>query len=314
MKVVITHQIPAPAEKMLKDAGHEVIVGSHDFTGANAILSLLNDKITGEVMDAAGPQLKIIANYAVGFDNIDLEAAKKRNIYVTNTPGGFVESVAEHTIALALAVTRRILEADKYVRDNKYHAWEPMLLMGTQLYGKKIGIVGLGRIGSFVAKIAHYGFSMQVLYHTHKPDLAMEAEMGAVYCDTLDKLLASADIVSLHVPLCAETKHLISGPQLKTMKMSSILINTARGAVVDELALIEALKNKTIAGAGLDVFEEESNPENLTVNPELTSLTNIVLTPHIASSTAEARGEMSRIAAENILAALNGQAPPNLCQ
>jgi len=329
MKVVVTRKIPGKAVEMLKTAGHEVVVNQEDrvltveelekfVVGAEGILSLLTDKITGEVMDAAGKQLKIVANYAVGFDNIDLEAAKARNIYVTNTPGGFTETVAEHTFALILAVARRIVEADKYIREGKYKCWEPELLMGTLLYGKHIGIVGLGRIGSYVAKIAHYGFSMQVLYFSHKPDLQLESEMGAVYCDRLDELLASADVVSLHVPLTEETRHMISKPQLSGMKKSAILVNTARGPVVDEVALIQALSEKWIAGAGLDVFEEETNIDLASsescVNPELLALPNVVLTPHIASSTIEARAEMSKIAAENIIAALSGQVPENLAK
>ncbi len=329
MKVVVTRKIPGPAEEMLKTAGYDVVVNSEDrvlteeelktfVAGADGILSLLTDKIDGAVLDAAGKQLKIVANYAVGFDNVDLEAARARNVYVTNTPGGFTEAVAEHTFALILAVTRRILQADKFVREGKYHNWEPELLMGTQLYGKQLGVVGLGRIGTYVAKIAHYGFSMQVLYYAHKPDMQVESEMGAVFCDDLSELLKTADVVSLHVPLTPETKHLISKPQLSGMKKTAILVNTARGAVVDEAALITALKEKWIAGAGLDVFEEEANIDLAssasTVNPELLSLPNIVLTPHIASSTIEARSEMSRIAAENLIAALSGEMPKDLAK
>ncbi len=329
MKVVVTRKIPGPAIDLLQQQGYEVAVNNEDrvlgieelkefVVGADGVLSLLTDKVTGEVMDAAGKQLKVVANYAVGFDNIDLEAAKARNIYITNTPGGFTEAVAEHTFALILAVARRIIEADKFVRDGKYKCWEPELLMGTQLYGKHIGIVGLGRIGTYVAKIAHYGFSMQVLYYSHKPDMQIESEMGAVYCDRLDELLASADVVSLHVPLTAETKHMISKTQLSGMKKTAILINTARGPVVDEAVLIQALKERWIAGAGLDVYEEEVNIDlassSSTVNPELLGLPNVVLTPHIASSTIEARTEMSKIAAENIIAALSGKVPENLAK
>ncbi|MCL4390215.1 D-glycerate dehydrogenase [Patescibacteria group bacterium] len=317
MKVVITQKIPGPAEEMLKKAGHDVVVGT-DFSGADAILSLLTDKVDGAMMDAAGKQLKIVANYAVGFDNIDLEAAKARHVYVTNTPGGFTEAVAEHTFALILAVARRIVDADRFVRDCQYKCWQPELFIGEQLYGKSIGVVGMGRIGSYVAKIAHYGFSMQVLYHSHKPDMQTEAEMGAVFCDSLDELLKTAVVVTLHVPLTAETKHLISKPQLSAMKKTAIIINTARGAVIDEAALITALSEKWIAGAGLDVFEEEANIDLTSsekmVNQKLFGLPNVVLTPHIGSATAEARAEMSRLAAQNIIAALSGEPPPNLAK
>lgn len=310
MKVVITHKIPGPAEGMLKKAGYEVVIGN-DFAGADAILSLLTNKIDASVMDTAGKQLKIIANYAVGFDNVDLAAAKERNIFVTNTPGGFTEAVAEETMALILALGKKIVEADKFVRDGKYHGWEPELFMGSQLYGKEIGIVGLGRIGSYVAKIAHFGFSMQVLYYSHKPDMEIESQMGAMFCDNLDDLLKRVDVVSLHVPLTDETRHMISKAQLSEMKKTAFLINTARGPVVDEMALIQALKEGWIAGAGLDVFEEESVPGS-TINPELFKLSNVVLTPHIASATPEARAEMSRLAAENIIDALSGKTPKDL--
>lgn len=309
MKVVFSHKISGPAEEMIKAAGYQVEYGLDKVAGASAILSLLTDKITGEIMDAAGRELKIIANYAVGFDNIDLAAAKQRNIFVTNTPGGFTEAVAEHTMALILAVTKRIIEADKFVRDGKYHGWEPELFIGTQLYGKEIGIVGLGRIGSYVAKIAHFGFSMQIIYYSHKPNMEIESQMGAKFCDNLADLLQRVDVVSLHVPLSDETRHLIGKKELSSMKKSAILVNTARGPIVDEAALIQALKEGWIAGAGLDVFENES-----TLNSELLTLNNLVLTPHIASATLEARGEMSRIAAENIIAALSGKAPKDLVE
>lgn len=327
MKVVLTRKIPGPAVDLLQTAGHEVVVNSEDkvltpdelktfVSGADGILSLLTDKISGEVMDAAGQQLKIIANYAVGFDNIDLDAAKQRNIFVTNTPGGFECAVAEHTIALALAVARKIVPADKYVRDGKYHQWEPEIFMGLELSGKTLGVVGMGRIGGQVAKAAKFGFGMKIAYHSHHKNDDLDPTLKAEFIDNLDNLLKVADIITLHVPLTAETKHLIGKPQLSGMKKSAILVNTARGPVVDEAALIEALKGGWIAGAGLDVFEDEVNIDlahtGITVNPDLLALPNVVLTPHIASATIEARSEMSRLAAENLLAAFKGQTPPNL--
>lgn len=295
MKVCFLHKIPGPAEELIKNAGHEII---SEPVGAEAVLSLLTDKIDGPFMDKIGPQLKIIANYAVGFDNIDVSAAKARNIFVTNTPGGFESSVAEQAVLLMLAVARKIIPADKYVREGKYVGWEPELFLGTEIAGKTIGIVGMGRIGSAVAKICGQGLGMKIL----------SCSRGT---GNLDDLLAQADVVSLHVPLNDETRHLISKKELSGMKKSAILINTARGAVVDEMALCEALQNGWIAGAGLDVFEDET-PIVSPTEKILHSLPNVVLTPHIGSATIEARSEMSRVAAQNIIAALSGKTPENL--
>lgn len=312
MKVVISRKIPGEAEQMLKAAGHEVVYGT-DFAGAEAILTMLTDKIDGGVMDAAGKQLKIIANYAVGFDNIDLEAAKQRNIFVTNTPGGFERSVAEHAVGLMLAVARRIVEADKFVRANEFDRWDPNLFIGTELAGKTLGIVGLGRIGTVMAEIASRAMGMKVLYFCPERKIDCEKEFGLEYCSTLLDLLAKSDVVSLHVPLTPGTKHMIGAKEISAMKKTAILINTARGAVVDELALAKALSEKWIAGAGLDVFEDETR---LVTESEkiLYSLDNVVLTPHIASATVEARTAMSKTAAENIIAALSGQTPPDLAK
>ena len=268
MKVCVTRKIPGPAVDLLQQAGHEVLAFPEDrvqtleelkqfVAGADAILSLLTDKVTGEVMDAAGKQLKIVANYAVGFDNVDLEAAKQRSIFVTNTPGGFEMAVAEHTIALMLAVARHIVEGDAYVRAGKYVQWEPELFMGTELFGKTLGVVGMGRIGLTVAKAAKFGFGMKIAYHAHKQIADSNEQLGAEFYDDLEKMLEISDVVSLHVPLTAETRHLISKKELSSMKKSAILINTARGAVVDEMSLCEALRERWIAGAGLDVLEGE---------------------------------------------------------
>ncbi|MBI4099414.1 D-glycerate dehydrogenase [Candidatus Microgenomates bacterium] len=307
MKVVVSRKIPGPAVDLLQQQGYEVVIGA-DFSGADAILSLLTDKITGEVMDAAGKQLKIIANYAVGFDNVDLEAAKQRNIFVTNTPGGFEASVAEHAIGLLIAVARKIVSGDAYVRAGKYIRWEPELFLGTELAKKTIGIIGMGRIGSVVARIAGAGLGMKVIYHSHGKE-----NIDAEFVDNLDDLLAKADVVTIHVPLNDETRHMISKKELSGMKKNAILINTSRGAIVDEEALCEALSNNWIAGAGLDVFEDET-PIVSPTEKILHSLSNVVLTPHIGSATVEARAEMSRTAAANIIAALSGQTPPNLAK
>lgn len=297
MKVCILHKVPGAAEEMIKSAGHEIVDNP---VGADGILSLLTDKIDGAFMDQAGLQLKIIANYAVGFDNIDLEAAKTRNIFVTNTPGGFETAVAEHTVGLILAVGRKIVQADKFVRAGEYERWDPNLFIGLEFSGKTIGIVGMGRIGSVVAKICGQGLGMKVVTCTKDKN-------------SLNDLLARSDVVSLHVPLCAETRHLIGQKELSLMKKTAILINTARGAVVEEMALAKALREKWILGAGLDVFEDETR---IVTDSEriLYGLENVVLTPHIASATLEARSEMSRLAAQNIIQALSGQTPKNLVQ
>lgn len=324
MKVCVTRAIPGPAVDLLQQAGHEVLVFADDrvqskeelmqfVAGADAILSLLTDKITAEVMDAAGKQLRIVANYAVGFDNIDLTAAKERNIFVTNTPGGFECSVAEHTMALMLAVVRHIVEGDNYVRAGKYVQWEPNLFLGMELKDKTLGIIGLGRIGIAVARAAKFGFGMKIAYHSHKKNDEMDPALQAEFFDDQNKMLAASDVVTLHVPLTAETRHLISSNELAAMKKTAVLINTARGAVVDEMALCTALQNGQIAGAGLDVFEDET-PVASESEKILWSLPNVVLTPHIASATVEARNEMGRMAAENIIAALSGQTPPNLAK
>jgi len=317
MKVFITRKIPGPAQEMLKAAGFEVVVNSQDrvlskdqlkkaVAGFDAVLSLLSDHIDGEVMDAVGPQLKIIANYAVGFDNIDITAAKERNIFVTNTPGVLTEAVAEHTFALLMAAARRIVESDRFTKEGKYKQWEPFGFLGPQISGKTIGIIGLGRIGSQVGQIAFGGFRMKILYYDVKRNSEFEMENQAKL-SPIDQILPQADFVTLHVPLLPETRHLINESRLKMMKKTAILVNTSRGPVVDENALVDALKNGTIAAAALDVYENEPN-----LADGLISLPNVILTPHIASATREAREAMSKTAAENIIAALTGTRPSSL--
>jgi len=269
--------------------------------GATALITLLTDKVDGELMDKIGSNLKIIANYAVGFDNIDIEAAKERGIIITNTPEAMTQAVAEHAVGLLLACARRIVEGDKYVRARKYKGWEPELLLGPEIVGKTLGIVGIGRIGSTLANIAYHGFGMKIIYNDLAHNEDVERNLQAEYAG-LHSLLEKSDFVSLHVPLCEETHHLISGDQLKVMKKTSILINTSRGGVIDEKALVVALKQKEIFAAGLDVFENESEPDE-----ELIALDNAVLTPHIASATDEARTEMSLCVAENVIEVLNNR-------
>ena len=315
-KIFITRQIPEKGINLLKEKNWDVSVGPEGkisreellkgAKGVEAILSVLTEKIDQEVMEAAGQQLKIIANYAVGYDNIDVAEAKKRNIMVTNTPGVLTEAVAEHTIALIFAIAERIVEADRYTRAGKYKAWGPKLLLGADIKGRTLGIVGLGRIGSEVARRMQDGFDLKIIYYDLKRNEELEKKYGMEYRD-LDDLLKEADFVSLHTALTEQTRHLINEERLKMMKPTACLVNTSRGPIIDEKALLEVLKSKGIAGAALDVFENE--PE---LTPGLTDLENAILTPHIASATEGTRDKMSEMAANNIIAALEGQTPPNL--
>jgi glyoxylate reductase len=279
--------------------------------GAHIIASILTEKIDAEVMDAAGDQLKMIANYAVGFNNIDIDAAKERGIIVTNAPASEVsESVAEHTIGLMFALAHRIVETDDFTRQGKYESWGPELLLGVDLAGKTVGIIGAGHIGSAVAKRSK-ALGMSIIYNNREQDAAFEEAYDATFMYK-DALLAAADFVTIHVPLVKETRHLISEPEINLMKPSAYLINTSRGPIVDELALVKALTEKRIAGAGLDVYECEPlidcDPND---NYELRSLKNVVLTPHTASATIETRQAMSRVLAKNVLAFVHEETPPN---
>ena len=319
MKIFVTRIVPEAGIKMLKDKGYEIAVNQEDRVltkeelitalkdqNYNALFCLLTDKIDSEVMDSFGPQLKIVANMAVGFDNIDAQEAKKRGIMITNTPGVLTDTVAEHTFALMLAIAHRISEADKFTRSGQYIGWAPMLMLGNDLSRKTLGIVGLGRIGSRVAHHGVKGFEMKVLYYDVNRNEEFEKEFGAVFV-SLDDLLKQSDFVSIHVPLLPATRHLINAEKLKLMKPTSYLVNTSRGPVIDEAALAKALADKTIKGAALDVFEFEP-----AINPDLIKLDNVILTPHIASATEETRSKMSALAATNIVEALEGRIPPNI--
>ena len=317
-KIFITRQIPEKGVNLLKDKGWDISVGPEGkisreellegVKGVDAILSVLTEKIDREVMEAAGQQLKIIANYAVGYNNIDVTEAKKREIMVTNTPGVLTDAVSDHAIGLLFATAQRIIEADKYTRAGKYKAWGPKLFLGGDITGKVLGIIGLGRVGSAVAQRMSQGFQMKVIYYDMKRNEEMEKKNGWEYKE-LEDVLKEADFVSLHTALTKETTHLINEERLKMIKPTAYLINTSRGPVVDEKALVEVLKNKGIAGAALDVFEKE--PELM---PGLADLDNVVLTPHIASATKGTRDKMAEMAANNVIAALEGQTPANLVE
>lgn len=320
LKIFITRKIPDSGINKLKEKEYEIEISPFDKVltkeelilaikekNFDALLCLLTDKIDKEIIDAAGANLKIIANYAVGFDNIDVKYAKEKGILITNTPDVLTNTVAEHAFALMLAISHRIAEADKFVREGKYQGWAPELLLGSDLFGKIIGIVGLGRIGARVAYQAVRGFDAKIIYHDVKRNEDFEKEFNAVYKEKLDDLLKEADYITLHVPLLPSTHHLINEEKLKIMKPTAYLINTSRGPIIDEMALVKALKERWIKGAALDVFENEPN-----LTPGLAELDNVILTPHIASGTEETRSKMAELAAENIIAALSGKTPPNL--
>ncbi len=319
-KIFITRKIPDAGPGKLQAAGHEVVVSEKDGVltkdeliaaikdmGYDAVLCLLTDKIDDDIFAAAGSQCKIFANYAVGFDNINLEAAKNRNMMVTNTPGVLTDTVAEHTFALMLAIAHRIVEADTFARTGKYTGWAPMMLLGTDLSKKTIGIVGLGRIGSRVAYHAAHGFDARIIYYDVKRSEEFEKEFNAEFKENVDDVFKEADFVSIHVPLLPSTVHLVDAHRLSLMKKTAYLINTSRGPIVDEKALAEALKNSVIKGAAIDVFEHEPM-----IEPGLIGLNNVIITPHIASATEATRSAMAVLAADNIIAALSGQPPPNL--
>jgi glyoxylate reductase len=317
-RIFVTRIIPDEGLKVLKrDKRVKLEVYPHDriipraellrrAKGADVILSILTDKMDKQLFEAAGPSLKMVANYAVGFDNIDLKEAAKRGIVVTNTPGPEIaETVAEHTIALIFALAHRVVEADQFARDGKYHGWGPQMLLGTDVIGKTVGIIGTGAIGSAVVRRMYDGFGVKIIYTDVKKNPELETRDQAKF-RTLEQLLREADFVSLHVPLLPSTRHLIGAKQLKMMKKTAYLVNTSRGPIVDEKALIAALQKKQIAGAGLDVYEHEPM-----IPRSLLKLQNVITTPHTASATIETRQTMSRRAAENILAFLDGKVPPN---
>jgi len=317
-EVFITRRIFPEAKEKLEKAGfgYEIndtgkILGKSELLkrvrGKQGLIPLLNDQVDSEVMDAS-PDLQVIANLAVGYDNVDVAAATERGIMVTNTPGVLTETTADLTFGLLLAAARRITEADSYVRQGDWNGWELMQPQtGIDVHGKTLGIVGMGRIGAAVARRAYSGFDMDVVYQSRTRKTGIEAELDSEYLE-LDELLERSDFVSLHVPLTSETKEMIGKKEFELMKDDAVLINVARGPVVDESALVEALKSGEIRGAGLDVFEAE--PE---VHPELKELDeNVVLTPHVGSASRETRLKIAEMGIENAIAALAGEEPPNL--
>lgn len=314
-KVIVTRVIPAAGLERLRAAcqiqvWEEELPPPYDWLlanvkGADGLLTLLTDRIDAGLMDAAGPQLKVISQMAVGYDNIDVPAATARGIAVGHTPGVLTEATADFTWALLTAAARRVVEGDRFARTGRWRTWGPTLLLGQDLYRATLGIVGLGRIGQAVARRAA-GFSMRVLYHARHPNPDLEASLGLTYVD-LETLLRESDFVSLHTPLTEATHHLISRPQLALMKPTAILINTARGPVVDPEALFQALAGGQIAGAALDVTE----PEPLPADHPLYGLDNIIICPHIASASVTTRNRMALMAAENLIAGLQGQPLPH---
>ena len=272
--------------------------------GIDGLLSLLTDTIDSEVMDEAGSQLKVISNYAVGFDNIDVPAATARNIPVGNTPDVLTDATADFTFALLMAVARRIPEAERYVHEGKWKTWGPMTLLGVDIQGATLGLVGFGRIGKAVARRA-LGFDMRVIYYSPN-EKKTYPDPNTTQVD-FETLLKESNFISLHTPLTPETRHLIDAEALSKMKPNAVLINTARGPVVDSEALYQALKEKRIFGAGLDV----TDPEPIPMESPLLTLDNIVIVPHIASASKTTRDQMSRIAAQNLIAGLKGERLPN---
>src|SRR4030042_2627249 len=315
-KAYITRELPERGLKKIKEhfdievwpeyapPPRKVIVDK--VATVDALVSLLSDKIDPEVFNAA-PKLKIVSQLAVGFDNIDIAEATRRGIYVTNTPEVLTDTTADFAWALLMTIARRVVEADKYVRTGKWKvSWHPAMLSGRDIYGATIGIIGAGRIGYAVAKRAK-GFDMRILFYDVIPRPEMEKDFGAKKVD-LDTLLKESDFVSVHVPLMKETHHLVNAQKLSLMKKTAYLINNSRGPVVDEKALYEALRKEQIAGAGLDVFEQEPTP----VDNPLLKLDNVVVAPHISSASLETRAKMSEMVADNLVSFFEGKKPPNL--
>ena len=315
-RVFVTLPLPSPGIDMLKERFDVTMMEAEGMppevlkrhvaeVNPVGIIGMVNVPITDEIM-AAAPHLRVVANYAVGYNNIDVSAATRRGVLVTNTPGVLTDATADLAFALILSVARRVVESDRFLRERKFKGWKADLLLGTDVYGRVLGIIGFGRIGQAVARRG-LGFNMSILYsdaRRAKPEV--ESELRAQYVP-LDELLRKADYVTIHADLNDQTRHLISERELKLMGPEHYLINAARGPIVDEKALVRALKEGWIRGAGLDVYEREPKTE-----PGLTDCWNAVLLPHLGSATVTARAAMAETAAKNLIAAVEGQTPPNL--
>jgi glyoxylate reductase len=312
-RIVVARRLPEGALALLHTAG-EVWVSPHDrplttgelaeaAVGADALVTLLHDRVDADLLAVAGPDLAIVANVAVGYDNIDVAAAARRGVTITNTPGVLTDATADLAMALILMATRRLAEGERLIRADTTWRWDMFMMLGTGLQSKTLGIVGLGEIGTATARRAR-AFGMRIIYAQRRraaPEL--EAELGASRVE-LDELLDCADVVSLHCPLTADTRHLVDSRRLARMRRGAFLVNTARGPIVDEVALVTALECGAIAGAALDVFEHE--PE---VHPGLIERDDVVLVPHLGSATQETRAEMGLLAARNVVAVLRGDPP-----
>lgn len=305
--IYITRKIPEAGLKLLKEKGINFDIGKSKIPPTkkellkilktkpyDGVISFLTDEINKEVFDTC-PTAKVFANFSVGFNNIDIDEAKERGIKASNTPGTSATAVAEHTVALMLALTTRLVEGDEFMRKGKFRGWDPDLFIGTDMKGKIIGLIGAGQIGTEVAKILHYGFNSKIIYSDISDCVALDEIEGTIR-KTTEEILREADIVSLHVPLLPSTHHLINKDTLAIMKKTAFLINTSRGPVVDEKALVEALKKNIIRGAGIDVFEFEPK-----LAKGLTKLPDVIITPHIASARQTARDMMAEIAVKNII-------------
>jgi glyoxylate reductase len=311
-RVLVTREIPEAGLRPLEDFDVTVLSERPPEYGelleaardAEGVLSTVTEKIDAEFMNAAGDDLKVVANMAVGYDNVDVGAAEERGIIVTNTPGVLDETTADTAFMLLLAAARRLGEGERIVRAGKWEAWGPKMLTGPDVWGKRLGVVGFGRIGQAVAQRAK-GFGMEILYHNRSRKEDAEGELEAQYLE-FDELLETCDFLSIHTPLTDETTHLIGGAEFDKMKPEAVLVNTSRGPVVDEAALAEALENKRIFAAGLDVYEEEPK-----VHPKLLELENVVLAPHIGSASIETRDKMAATAARDLRAVLRGERPEN---
>ncbi len=314
--VIVTRKLPEPIEaRMMELFDTRLNAADRPFgraqlveavRGCDVLVPTVTDRIDAAVLAQAGDRLRLIANYGTGVDNIDVDAAYKRGITVTNTPGVLTEDTADMTMALILAVARRLVEGERLARSGEWQGWAPTAMLGHRIWGKRLGIVGMGRIGSAVARRAR-GFGLSIHYHNRRrAHESLEAELEATYWESLDQMLARVDIVSVNCPHTPATYHLLSARRLKLLQSHAIVVNTSRGEVIDETALTRMLRDREIAGAGLDVFEHEP-----AINPKLRQLDNVVLLPHMGSSTIEGRLDMGEKVIINIKTFVDGHRPPD---